>query len=150
MAAHRPRRRLAGFTDLPAPVQSAVGRDRSQASSGHEHGAQCLLPAPHADLHEDHSLTRQGQHIQPRQKCWNQRETDWTLLCQASAAFARDGEEPSELRGEIVALTSAGREALVSPVFRRGLELQWASRSSYATSAGHTKRTAERGRHTRE
>ena len=36
-------------------------------------GAQRLLPAPHRDLHADHPLTRQGQHLQPRQECWHQR-----------------------------------------------------------------------------
>ena len=45
-------------------------------------------------------------------------------------------------RGGVAALTSAGPEALVSPVLRRGLELPWASRSS--ASAGYTKRAATR------
>ena len=66
----------------------------------------------------------------------------------ASAALTRDGEEPAELWGGVVALTSAGPEALVSPVLRRGLELPWASRSS--ASAGYTKRAATRERRTRE
>ena len=54
------------------------------------------------DLHEDHSLTRQGQHLQPRQERRHQRRADRALLCQASAALTRDGEEPAEFRGTIV------------------------------------------------
>ena len=53
------------------------------------------------DLHEDHSLTRQGQHLQPRQERRHQRRADRALLCQASAALARDGEEPAEFRGGV-------------------------------------------------
>ena len=43
---------------------------------GDRDGAQRLLPSAHRDLHEDHSLTRQGQHLQPRQECRHQRRAD--------------------------------------------------------------------------
>ena len=34
----------------------------------HGDGAERLLPAPHRHLHAHHPLTRQGQHLQPRQE----------------------------------------------------------------------------------
>jgi hypothetical protein len=49
----------------------------------------------------------------------------------------------------LFALNSVGLLSLVSLVLRRGLELQWVS-TSFAASAGNTKRSAARERQTRE
>jgi hypothetical protein len=56
--------------------------------SRHGDGAERLLPASHGNLHEDHSLIRQGRHLQPRQECRNQRRADRAVLRRAPAALA--------------------------------------------------------------
>ena len=109
--------------------------------------AQRLLPAPHCDLHAHHPLTRQGQHLQPRQERWHQRQQIERFYAK-HLPLSREMAKNLQASGGVAALTSAGPEALVSPVPRRGLELPWASRSS--ASAGYTKRAATRERRTRE
>jgi hypothetical protein len=80
----------------------------SASKPGHGYGTQRLLPASHRDLHEDHSLTRQGQHLQPSEERRNQRGADRTVLRQASAALTRDGQEPAEFWGELAVQAIAG------------------------------------------
>ncbi len=84
---------------LRASVQYAARRDRIEDGYRSSNPADDLQPTPHRDLHEDHPLAGQSEHLQLGEERQHQRQLDRTLLRTQLAALARAGEESAEFWG---------------------------------------------------
>ena len=92
---------------LRAAVQCAARRDRAEDGYCSSNPANDLQPSAYRDLHEDHSLAGQSEHLQLGEERRHERQSDRTLLRTQPAALARSGEEFEEFWGIMLSLMAS-------------------------------------------